>query len=506
MNIEEFFKSHNYSSVIFDPVPSYSGDWIFTIDNLIRCSKKEEGVNLFQEFYKKTYCEPLKKIFKTERILDLKVGMISTPNEDNIGRCLKYSKIDFFYEMTIYLNQHIDRHGKTKDEHYEYLDSLLIHLKDDNDILNMAYVEALNEKLKKLKDVLDKEINSEYFEDAMKDYAYYKNSMDFTTFINKAYNVTKDFHNGMMNLGNFFDNKVDYTKIYECFDPDIFYLMFAKIIYEFSLIREKETGKLDNSYGYLHYYNNAVGEVSKSEKKYDPKIKFILPSGKRIRYSRYQFQQEFKELMNRHPEAKSITLPNLDNDNNNKYKDIELIEKLSEIYSEETKVNWEFLPEGEKIKQSVIIGKRENSNIIKKDKEELVNETNMRINILENSGFIGRPVKGLNTFSGYYAFIYPNGKVILEKFWENEEHMTPSIGCATYVMDIDNFVEMSKLSRLNLIEYIKTLPEVGVKRIFHTSVNNWHRNLSDEIEGSYRLEDAIEFINGLKTGAVTNEK
>jgi len=506
MNIEKIFESHNYSSVVFDPVPSYSGDWIFTIDNLIRCSKKEDGINLFQEFYNKTYKEPLVQIFDTERILDLKVGMISTPNDNNVGRCLKYSKIDFFYELTIFLNQNIDRYGKTKEEHYKYLDGLLEHLKDDNNTLNTTYVEALNEKLKKIKDVLEKEINSEYFEEAMKDYAYYKNSIDFKTFITNSYNITKDFHKGLMNLGDFFDKPMDYNELYQAFDPDTFYLLFAKIIYEFNLIREKETGKLDNSYGYLHYYNNAVGEVSKTEKKYDPKIKFTLPSGKRIRYSRYQFQEEFRELMKRHPEAKAISLPDLDKGSNDKYKDIELIEKLSKLYAEETKVNWEFLPEGEKIKKA----SSDSHNAIRerneKNKEELINETNMRISILENSGFLGRPVRGLNTFSGYYAFIYPNGKVILEKFWENEDNLTPAVGCATYIMDIDNFIEMSKISRLNLIEYIKTLPEVGVKRIFHTSVNNWHRNLNDEIEGSYRLEDAINFINSLKTGEITNEQ
>ena len=129
----------------------------------------------------------------------------------------------------------------------------------------------------------------------------------------------------------------------------------------------------------------------------------------------------------------------------------------------------------------------------------------MRISILENSGYMGTPVKGLDTFSGYFAFIYPNGKVILEKFWEDEECLKPAVGYATYVMQIDNFIELSKKSKIELIEYIKTIPEIGVKRIFHTSINNWQRNLNNEIEGTYRLEDAIEFINGLKTGDKKHE-
>ena len=130
----------------------------------------------------------------------------------------------------------------------------------------------------------------------------------------------------------------------------------------------------------------------------------------------------------------------------------------------------------------------------------------MRISILENSGYVGRPIKGLNTFSGYYAFVYQSGVVVLEKFWNDEEKMIPATFNATYVMNIDNFIEMSKVSKLTLIEYIKTLPEIGVKRIFHTNINNWHRNLYNEINGSYRLEDVISFIASLQTEVIQNEQ
>lgn len=502
MSVEKYFEPYNSVSIIFDPIPSYKGDWGFDIENLIKNSKKEQGINLFSDFYNITYCDPLKEIFKTERILDFNVGMISKANDNNIGRCLKYSKVDFFIEMSSFLNQNIDRFGKSNDEQQAYLINLISNIHKDNETLNLAYSEALSEKAKKLKNLLENEINSEYFDAAMKDYAFYKNKMDFTSYIKSAYKITTDFQNGMLRLGDFFDKNIDFVELSKNFDIDTFYLLFAKIIYEFNLMRENEDNILDNSYGYLYLYNNALNEENR---KYDPKILYTLSSGKKMRYSRYQFQEDFKSLMERHPEAKAITLPKLENDNNDKYKDISLMEKLTQLYSEDTQVNWEFLPEGEGIKKSQKSTNSVNKEINKKDKEVLINETNLRIGILENSGFLGRPIKGLNTFAGYYAFIYPNGKVILEKFWENEETMNPAVGSATYVMNIDNFIEMSKISRLNLIEYIKTLPEVGVKRIFHTTINNWQRNLYDEINGTYRLEDAIEFINGLKSGAITNE-
>lgn len=505
MTMEEFFEQFNGSSVIFDPVPSYSGDWIFTINNLKTNAKVVNGKNLYEEFYRETYQKPLEEIFKTPRILDLHVGMISQPNSDNIGRCLRYSKVDFYIELASFLSQNIDRYRKTDDEHQQYLMSLLSNISIDNDTINMAFSEALKEKALKLKDLMEKEFNSEYFEVAMQDYAPYEKKMEFADYIKSAYKITTDFQKGMLGLGDFFDRKVDHKKLSEAFDPDTFYLLFAKIIYEFSLIREQENGSLDNSYAYLYYYQNAVEEVVKTDKRYDPKIKFTLPSGKRIRYSRWNMQLDFQELMKRHPEAKSFKLPNLDDGTKEKYKDIGLMEKLTQLYASDTKANWEFLPEGEGIKRGPHSNTTYTKRIKNKDKTELINEVNMRISILENSGFIGRPIKGLNTFSGYYAFVYPNGKIILEKFWENEETMNPAVHTATYVMNIDNFIEMSKMSRINLVEYIKMFPESGIKRIFHTSVNDWQRNLYCEINGTYRMEDAIDFINSLNSGVLKNE-
>ncbi len=503
MGIEKFFPNESPVDIIFDPVPSYSGDWLFTVPNLLKNAKVVDKKNLFQEFYQKTYQKPLENIFQTPRILDLQVGFISRPNSDNLGRCLRYSKVDFFLELTSYLDQNIDNYKLSNEERSKRLRSLISNLKKDNETLNIAYSEALKEKVRKINDTLVNGVSSEYYEALLQDYAPYEKKISFEEYLKASYGITSKFQMGMLRLNDFFDQNIDFHKLYNCFDSDIFCLLFAKIIYENNLIREQETGHLDNSYGYLFQYMDALNKMISENKKYDPKI--LYQKEKSRRYSRYQFQQDFKELMGRHPEAKQIKLPDLGNDDIEKYKDISLMEKISLLYSDDVKVNWEFLKEGEKIKKGGSESKKTSTTPIKKDINELVRETNLRIGILEDSGFIGRPVKGLNTFNGYYAFIYASGVVILEKFWNNESELTPAVGNATYVMNIDNFIELSKLSKTDLIEYMKTLPEIGVKRIFHTTINNWQKNLYKEINGSYRLEDAIEFINGLKGGR-TNEQ
>lgn len=484
------------SDAVFDPIPSYGGDWLIPIYNLPKNVKEKD---LWENYYNETYRKPLEEIFKTKRILDLQVGMISKPNENNIGRCLKYNKVDFFVELTRFLNQHIDNYGLNDIAKKERIRNLMNNLKKSNDELNLVYSESLGIRAKRLKDILDNGFNSEYFETAMLDYEPYKTKINFNEYIKSNYEISKKFQEGMLRLGNFFDRKIDFNKLYELFDPDIFSLLFAKIIYEFNLRIESQYQKLDNSYAYLCFYQMMVDKVVKEDKRYNPKIKYEFSNGKRVLYSRWNLTNELKELLNRHPETGSFKLPTIGS-NNEKYKDIHLMEKLAMLYGQDTQANWEFLPEGVGIRKESNNKTSENEKIVNKDKVKLIEEVNMRINILENSGFIGRPIHGLNKFEGFYAFVYSNGKVILEKFWENISNETPAKNTATYVMNIDNFIEMSKISRIDLVMFIKEHPDMGIKRIFHTSINNWQRNLFNEINGTYRLEEAIGFINGLKKG------
>ena len=506
MAIEKYLNDSDY---VFDPIPSYVGLWFFDKENLIRNSKKENGKNLFQEYYIRNVYNPLKSYFKRLDFLKVNIGFVSEANSNLIGRHLCSNKVDFFLALTKYLNSNLDRYEITDEEFDNKIKSLADTITKNNDVLNSAYEKAMEEKEKKLETLIKDEFNSVYFDAAMKDFEEYKlytrSDITFTEYINNTYELTKDLKLGLRTLGDFFDQDLNHHELYDCFDPDTFYLLFATIIYEFLIMIENENGTLDNSYSYLKIYFDTARKVSMENKRYDPTILYTWDNGKKEKVSRWNLQIKFEELIKRHPEVKEIKLPKFQSEE--QYKDIVLIEKLKSIYDTEARLNWEFLPEGEKIKQ----GKTEKDEVekkerVKKDNTELINDINTRIKILENSGYIGTPIKGLNSFSGYYAFVYSNGVVILEKFWNNEDTLSPARYNATYVMNIDNFIEMSKVSKMDLIEYMKELPESGVKRIFHTSINNWQRNLFQEINGTYRLEDAINFISSLRTEELTNEQ
>ncbi len=498
MAIEKYI--NDTYDMVFDPIPSYPGIWTFKAENLAKNAIKQDGKNLFQEYYAKYYAE-LNKTFKYLSILEngfisssnYFLEFLSNNNNNRIGRNLNFNKVKFFMALEGLLNDEIDRHGKTNEEHRMMIRNLAEHLDDNYEALNSFYSEAMRHKKEIIKDILDNQIQSSYYDVALKDYEQHNLSVDFSQYIKKLYDIIDDFQTGLLKLEDYFDRNLDVSELYKCFDPDRFYLLFGVIIYEHNLESEKRNKKLANNFNYLREYFLKVQEVYKEDKRYNPTVLYEWKDGKKERISQRELERRYLEMKQRHPEEKEVILPTVDN--SDYYKNIDLIEKIEKIYDDDIKVNWEFLPAGEGIKKS---DNRESS--VQRDKKVIsVNDVNLRIEIMEHSGFIGKPIKGKSSFSNYYAFIYPNGKVILEKFWENENELIPSVNNATYVMTIDHFMEMSKMAKIDLIEYMKKFPDMGMKRIFHTSIDNWQKNLYKEINGSYRIDDAISFINSLRS-------
>lgn len=501
MAIEHYFEAIDGPDAVFDPIPSFNQELFISFDNLEKNAKKENGKNLFLEFKKKNFDEPLMKIFNTYQIVNFPLGMILTANENKHGRCLKFPKEGLYYFMHGFLNRSIDKVHKSDKEHQEYLNSIMKKIDEGNYEINKMFSDALKIKAERLKDVIAKSSASEYYEAALKDYQPYKKQIDFSKYLKTIYEGAVNFSEGFLKLDDFFDQKLDYNELYRAFDPDTFYLLFATVYYE-NILSTKEDGIDRNACGYLAEYNKACEEIVKEEKDYNPKVLYQLMSGKKVRFSRRQFQIEYQEFLDKYPDAKPIILPNVSKEEREKYKDIDLVEKLTKLMEDDTRINWELLPKGEGEKKEK---SSESKQIITSTKNIDADDVTSRIEFLENTGYVGK-LKGLNTFTGYYGYVYPNGTVILEKFWEDEEGIRPAVNYATYIMNIDNFITMSKISRINLVEYIRTLPEIGVKRLYHSSISNWEKNIYKEINGAYRLEDAIEFINNLKSRGDSREQ
>jgi len=455
MSVAEYFKKYNNADVIFDPSPSYNGIWHFSVNPLIDLSLVEKEVNLFQEFLNETYYKPLKNIFETDLIYKFKVSMISSPNEDKVGRSLKYSKYSFFEGLLHFIDQKVDRVGLSDEEQLNNLLDLAKLVDKDTDTRNFAFINVLKEKQNRLLNIKENQLNSIYFEAAMEQYELLNINISFTDYINNLYNDVLKLQKGLIHLDDFFDKKIDYQKIYECFEPDKFYLLFAKIIYDFNIKYEKKKGTLNTSSQYLCLFNSALEIISQENKHYNPEIFYKSISNTKIRVSRYEIEYRIKEMFDKHPEMISELLPQ-EIININKYKDIDLVSKITRI----DKNNWQLVKNIDDLKGSS-------------------QDISERLRVLNNTESLMGAFLGLNSFKDYSAFVYSNEKVIIESL--NNE-------CATYIISMDDFI---------ILNDINNLPKDNIKRLFHTSINNWQRNIYNEIKGTYLVKDALNFINGL---------
>ena len=116
---------------------------------------------------------------------------------------------------------------------------------------------------------------------------------------------------------------------------------------------------------------------------------------------------------------------------------------------------------------------------------------------LENSDYVYK-IYGVHKFEGYIGYIYPNGTVIFEKYYENIKTKKVASSSATYVMRLDNFMEMSKLSKTEIIRIIHRDSGANVKRIFHReNMERWKSDIFRVISGSEYTEEVMNYINAL---------
>ena len=114
-----------------------------------------------------------------------------------------------------------------------------------------------------------------------------------------------------------------------------------------------------------------------------------------------------------------------------------------------------------------------------------------RNDFYDNTNYSAK-ANGLEKNLGYTAYIYPNGKVILDKEYD-EKRTSTAIGNAIYVLTAINFEALSKLDKANLRKH----PDV--QRIVHSA--NWQERVQRIIDiepTEESLEDTKKLIKRLK--------
>jgi hypothetical protein len=104
---------------------------------------------------------------------------------------------------------------------------------------------------------------------------------------------------------------------------------------------------------------------------------------------------------------------------------------------------------------------------------------------------------GKDKFNGYVGFIYENGLVVFERFYEDDG--TPSKANATYIMNYKNFIELIQLTKQEILECIR-YGEENIKRLYHSK--NWADNLANYINGVDKNEETVIFANSINNNDI----
>lgn len=192
-------------------------------------------------------------------------------------------------------------------------------------------------------------------------------------------------------------------------------------------------------------------------------------------FTKASLYEEYKEYIFSHPNVPIITV------DSDKFKDAtwEDVKEYLKLYKmdDSTTLDWEILPaskgdgvaplriknykDGTKAKEQYLRQKK-----IYDEKVEFFSQQYPELNYNDASKErveLLFSISGCNHFEGYRGYVYNNGVVLLEKLYENEK--TGNYGNnAIYILSCEEFIELSKYEKRELIE-------LGKKRIIHR--NDW---------------------------------
>lgn len=180
------------------------------------------------------------------------------------------------------------------------------------------------------------------------------------------------------------------------------------------------------------------------------------------------------------------------------------------------KLNWEMIPAGNKVSISnyqpssrvkVVSSDSEKQAKLKKD-YDLVEE---KMEYFSNTNPLFE-LSGIDTFEGYSAYMYQNGVVVFEKFFKqsgkskDKSMLIPVSGEAIYVMNFQEFADLSKYTKVELIQEIHDFSNPDVKRIYHTPNGSWKDKVNKIITGpGYGMLD-LQQIDVLANELVSETK
>lgn len=489
---------------IFNPRVTYEGNYPIKSDVLRYASKIKDGKNLFDEFMKKKYVGPINNYLSNlNRVGEYEFYLLSDLDEEN-GRTLKVSGLLFLIQFCgRFIGECPELPEDLNEVHIILKDFFRKYRKDISRLLNNEMDEdtkRIDENLKK-KYLIGEEYKKKLFG---KNYKF----MSYTRYLELTKENIGSFLIALRYLIPLFDEKIDLKELEECLDLDKFYLAMSKQLIEVSKSVLNEYGKVHSSFVHVEKYIMAIKEL-RSKVDYNVSVKTCLNDGQVITVSVDDVIREYNEIKILYP---NFNLYSLEDDGITDYRDIKNVMDLTQtleeyISSKKLEASWEFIRRGTKDifldKQEDLMDKIDTKHSKKKktkeEKEQLVVD---RMNFLDETNYLYK-MTGKNNFTGYIGYLYSNGVVVFEKYYKNYETREPVESNATYVMNFNNFVQMSMLTKSEIMNYIRQGGN-GVSRIYHTST--WCKRMMRVINGNVYDDKVVDAIDRLiDSGKITKK-
>ena len=491
---------------LFNPLITYSGSFFLRTGSLanntfynanqdvfVLNSKVQDGKNMYQEFVDKYFVVHFNDVIRGIKRAITPV-LMSEMNEDGIGRSVRFS----YTPTLLFLLE--DR-------------NLMLEAPENESELALYVKDHVKKRRDKMIDVLRNWEKSPYFREMQDRYegSGYKLTYEFLEkqkdYFTKMIFTLKDLSKTVST------NNFDKDKFVECFDKDKMILMLCKCIVDSC----NSTAELENS------FHNCIVEVIQLihnvkelglDGEFNPVIKYYNEeTGKLSVYSFEDLKKEVARMLSEHPEFEVASITMEDVIKNDLLHNEEATKEFSKTVLDGRKrqalqSNWEFIKPGEREEDDALKAdfdaqmKRRSVTVSGEEKDFYLELMRKRL-FFEKTGYM-EYIVGINNFAGYVGYIYSNGLVIFEKMYEDESRMSPvKEANATYIMNVNNFVELSALSKSEIIKYIKNTTNPDIRRVYHTK--NWEQRLLRIIEGtSYdAVEEKIDTL--IETGKIRKQ-
>jgi hypothetical protein len=501
---------------VFEPKLFYSGEWGLSSgdkaknDRFMLNAAVVGGKNLYAEFLNKNYYKPLSEIFKSEDIANFfNPKIISTdwyhPGERTIHFSFSHWLLQALPECELEGGEVVEKVQAEMDRQYD------IYCKEDSiatmdtKLLVDPIRDYFRKKNKKFLNVQRSGKQSEHYTELYEQWSAADSDISFDDFIEWNVEANSKIIWGFRSIPEFFEKKIDPSEFVSCFDYDGLSLCLAYSLLEASIKESMEIGGLGGSAACLDEYVELVEEKRRSNPDFNPKIVDKDENGRKVILTADDLMKEARRLFVRYPsqmvrlnyDQVDSLLATLDNiDLSTKAGSIEFKRKVGKLFEDKAiSCDWEKLRSDELLSIRELLGGTATTPPLLED--EKIRRVYLAQQFLDSSPFVYR-LKGLNKFAGYIAYLYPNKSVVFEKFYKDQKCTRVDSGNATYVMNLYNFIELSKLTKLEATRKLRDLgPEAGHKINHGYDMTKWEARVAKAIMGEDHTDEVVNHVEDL---------